>query len=533
MSATGGSVPILVLKEGTRESAEDEVRNHILASSNVLSGALKPLLGPYGRLKLLMDTFGDVTVTGSGATVLDEVDIEHPVAKIIVEMGKTLNKEIGDGVTSAVILASELIRAGISMVRRGIHPTVVSEGYTRASRTAENVLKKMAKEANVKERKLLFQVARTAMSGSRSEQESSFFAELAVEAALRVVENGNVDLDRIKLDKKSGEVSSETIFLEGVALDKELVHPAMPKSVKDASIALLDLSLEVRKTEFDEKLKFKDPASLTEFLQEEQKELRNMVEKIKGTGASVVLCQKGIDDFVQYLLAKEGIPAVRRIKKSDIEKLALATGGKVITNLEELSPSVLGSAEIVEEKKLGDEKWTFVRGGKKAKVVNLIFRGANDKIVGETERMVKKALNVLRVLVQEPKVVLGAGAVEMEIGKELRKEARGEGGKTSVVLESFADCIEVIPKTLAHNAGWKAEDVVVKLRAAHSAGKRNVGTGDMTSEVTDANKAGLLEPLAVKRASLRSAVETAVSLLRIDRITAAGKFKPPEKSKEG
>jgi len=527
-----GTVPVLILREGTSERAEDEVRNHVLIGSKVLAEALKPLLGPYGRLKLIMDTFGDVTITGSGATVLDEVDVEHPVAKIVVEMGKTLNKEVGDGVATSVMVSAELIRRAMSMIDKGIHPTLVTEGYLRASRIAMRALDGVANEVDAKDRRVLLRVAKTAMSGTGSEGEKDLLAELAVEAAMRVTEHGKLDLDRIKLDKKSGEVVSETIFIEGVALDKEFVHPAMPKIVKGAKIALLDLSLEVKKTEFDAKLRFKDPSALKCFIQEVQNSLRDMVNSIRRSGANVVLCQKGIDDFVQYLLAKEGIPAIRRVKKSDVEKIALATGAKTISNLEELSPSTLGRAESVEEKKLGDEKWSFVRGGKKTRVVNIIFRGANDKIVGETERTVKKALNMLRILMQEPKVLPGAGAAEMEVSREVRDAAKGESGKLSLIVESYADAVETIPKTLAHNAGWKAEEVEVKLRAAHSAGKTAMGTGDMKSELTDAKRAGLLEPLGMKKAILLAAVETAVSLLRIDRITAAGKFKPPAKGKE-
>jgi len=533
MSSTEGNIPVLVVREGTSDGEEDEVRNHILVSSNVISDALKPLLGPCGRLKLIMDTFGDVTITGSGAAVLEEVDVEHPVAKLIVEMAKTLNKEVGDGVTTSVIISSELIKRGVSLTRQGIHPTVVTEGYLKATATAGRVMEKEAKKINIDDRKTLFQVARTAVGGTRSEKERDLLAELAVEAAMRVVERGKLDLDRVKLDKKSGEVVSDTMFVEGVALDKEFVHPAMPKLISKAKIALLDLSLEIKKTEFDEKLKFKDPAALKGFIDEEQVTLRNMVAKIKESGANVVLCQKGIDDFVQYLLAKEGISAVRRIKKSDMEKITLATGAKLITNLEELTSPVLGRAESVEEKKLGDEKWSFVRAGKSAKVVNIIFRGANDKIVGETERTFKKALNMLRTVIKEPKAVLGGGAIEVEVSREIRSAARKEGGKVSVVMEQFADAVEAIPKTLARNAGWRGEDVEAKLRAAHASGKRSAGTGDMTGEVIDAAKAGLLEPLAMKKAALMTAVETAVSLLRIDRITAASKFKAPAKGKEG
>ncbi len=533
MSSAEGNIPVLVVKEGTSDREEDEVRNHILVSSNVISDALRPLLGPCGRLKLIMDTFGDVTVTGSGAAVLEEVDVEHPVAKLIVEMGKTLNKEVGDGVTTSVIISSELIKRGVALAGQGIHPTIVTQGYLKAAAVAIRVMEKEAKKVNTDDRKTLFHVARTAVGGARSEQERDLLAELAVEAAMRVGEKGKLDLDRVKLDKKSGEVVPDTILVEGVALDKEFVHPAMPKLISNAKVALLDFSLEIKKTEFDEKLKFKDPSALKGFIEEEQTTLRNIVAKLRESGANVVLCQKGIDDFVQYLLAKEGISAVRRIKKSDMEKIALATGAKSITNLEELTPSVLGRAESVEERKLGDEKWSFVRAGKGAKVVNIIFRGANDKIVGETERTFKKALNMLRTVMKEPKVVLGGGAIEVETSREVRHAARKEGGKVSVVMEQFADSVEAIPVTLARNAGWKGEDVEARLRAAHASGKRSTGTGDMSSEIIDAARAGLLEPLTMKKAALMTAVETAVLLLRIDRIAAASRFKAPAKGKEG
>ncbi len=521
------STPIIVLKEGSSERGEDEVRQHILVAAQVLGGALRPVLGPHGKFKLIMDTFGDVTVTSSGATVLEEVDIEHPVAKILVELAKAMNKEVGDGVTSMVILASELLEQGIALQRQGIHASIVEQSYGESLRKAIEVLEKSAKSFKPTDRKTLFLIAKTAITGSLSRKEREVLAEIAVEAATKAREGTKLDLDRIKLDKKGGEVMFETKLLEGIALDKELVHPAMPKLLKNPKIALIDQSLELRKTEYDGKMKFKDPSMLTRFMDQEQESLKEMVEKIKSSGANVVLCQKGIDDLVQYLLAKDNIQAVRRIKKSDMDKLSLATGAKITTNIDELDESVLGNAKLVEERRVGDEKWVFVNTGAKTKAVNLIFRGANDKIVGEAERMTKKALNALRMAFTDCKVVPGAGATELEIARQLKGLSSKQAGKPALAIEAFLRSMESIPASLASNSGKDPDETLTKLRAIHNSGNPNIGTGELEKDMVDATSAGILEPLSLKRSTLSGAVDTAIALLRIDRITAVAKFKAP------
>lgn len=521
------STPVIILKEGSSERDEDEVRQHILVAAQVLNGALRPLLGPHGKFKLIMDTFGDVTVTSSGATVLEEVDIEHPVAKILVELAKAMNKEVGDGVTSMVILASELLEQGIALQRQGVHASIIEEAFGESLRKAIEVLEKNAKSFKPTDRKTLFLIARTAVTGSLSRKERDVLAEIAVEAAMRARDGTKLDLDRIKLDKKGGEVMFETKLLEGIALDKELVHPAMPKLLKKPKIALIDQSLELRKTEYDSKMKFKDPSMLTRFMEQEQESLKEMVERIRISGANVVFCQKGIDDLVQYLLAKEKIQAVRRIKKSDMDKLSLATGAKITTSIDELNESVLGKAELVEERKVGDEKWVFVNTGANTKAVNLIFRGANDKIVGEAERMTKKALNALRVAISDCRVLPGAGATELEIARQLRGLSSKQTGKSALAVEAFIKSLESIPASLASNSGKDPNETLAKLRAAHNAGKANVGTGELEKDTVDAISAGILEPFSLKKSMLSGAVDTAIALLRIDRITAVAKFKAP------
>lgn len=529
-----GYIPVIILKEGSTEREEDEVRNYILGASKVINEAVSSMLGPNGKYKLIMDTFGDVTVTSSGAAVLEEVEVEHPAAKVLVETAKAMNKDIGDGVTSAILLATELIIKANELIQNGISPTIVCEGYEKSLRESLNLLEKISFKLDVNSRKDLFNVARTAITGSLGIKDREFLAELSVEAVSRVVDNGKLDIDRIKVDKKAGDTIENSLFVEGVALDKEIVHAAMPKLIRNPKIALLDVSLEVRKTEYDEKLKFKDPSMLREFIREEQNSMKEMVDKIKAAGANVVLCQKGIDDFVQYLLAKEGIAAVRRIKKSDMEKLELATGGRIVTNLDELSPQYLGSAEVFEERKLGDEKWVFVISGKKSKSVNLIVRGDNDKVVSEAERSVKKALKALEALYKDPRVVYGAGAAEVEIARYLRSIASKEQGRVQYAILAFADALEKIPINLARNSGKDPEEALSLVNSIHSEGKVEFGVGAANEDtIVNTRELGILDPLLVKKRIFTSAVETAVALLRVDRITIAAKYKPPEGGKEG
>jgi thermosome len=527
-------IPVIILKEGSSEREEDEVRSFILGASEVINEAVSSMLGPNGKFKLIMDTFGDVTITSSGATALEEVEVEHPAAKVLVDTAKAVNKDVGDGVTSTIILATELVNKANELIQKGIHPSIICEGYEKAFKYAQEALERNAFKINYNERKNLLSVAKTAITSFTSIEDAEYLAELAVEAVTRVLEEGKLDTDRIKIDKKSGGTLRDTIFIEGVALDKEIVHAAMPKLIKNPKIALLDTSLEVRKTEYDEKLKFKDPTMLRSFIRKEQDTMREMVDKIKATGANVVLCQKGIDDFVQYLLSKEGIAAVRRIKKSDMEKLEIATGGKIVTNLDELSQEFLGNAELFEERKLGDEKWVFIISGKKSKSVNIIVRGDNDKIVSEAERSIKKAIKALEAVFEDPRVVSGAGAIEIELARELRDRSTREEGRVQYAIEAFADALERIPANIARNSGKDPEEVLSTLRSEHTKGRTEYGVGALSEElVVNAKELGILDPLKIKKRVLSAATETAVSLLRIDRITAAAKFKPSEGKKEG
>jgi len=508
------------------------MRNYVMAAAEVVYSALKPCLGPNGRMKILMDTFGDVTISGDGAGILGEVDVEHPVAKVIVESAKSMDKEVGDGVVSMVVLSTKLLLNSRSLLEKGIHPILIVDAFASSLDIAKAKLSELSKRIDPSDRTTLLNVVKTSMSGYINEEFRSLMVNYVVDAALKTVQvvDGRtiLDLDRIKIEKKSGGAFSDTLVLDGVVLDKEVVHPAMPKLLNNVKAALLDFSLEVQKTEFDEKLKFKDPRLLQDFINSERSILDGYVQKIKNSGAKVVFCQKGIDDFVQYLLAKEGITAIRRIKKSDIEKLALSTGGKVLSSLDELNEDALGSVRSVEERKVGGEKWVFVEGAEGGKVVSILLRGPDEKSLEEAEKVLKDGLSAAKAVLEEPYVVPGAGAIELEIATAIRKKVSESSGQELLAYQAFADAFEDIPRALAHNAGLDPEDTLAKLVAKHSSGLKTYGVGDYTKPIVDSEKKGIIEPIRIKRSIYSAAVETAVAMLRIDEVIAAAKMKPPK-----
>ncbi|MCS7120723.1 MAG: thermosome subunit beta [Nitrososphaerota archaeon] len=537
--STAQGIPVLILKEGSTRSRGKEAQHNNIMAARIIAEAVKSSLGPKGMDKMLVDSLGDVTITSDGRTILDEIDVEHPAAKMMVEVAKTQDDEVGDGTTSSVIVAGELLTKAEDLLNKNVHPTIIIDGYKKAADKALETLEKIAIKVDPLDKIYLKKVAMTAMASKLVSENRELLADIAVEAVLHVAQkvgdSYRVDLDDIMVEKKPGESITETKLIKGIVLDKEVVHPGMPKRVEEAKIALLDCALEVEKTEFDAKINIETPEQMEAFLREEENMLRNMVEKIAATGANVVICQKGIDDMAQHFLARKKILAVRRAKKSDMEKLAKATGGKVVTNLEDLTEKDLGYAALVEERKIGDDKMTFIEGCRNPRSVAILIRGGSERIVDEAERSVHDALCVVRDVVQEPKVVLGGGAPEIEVAKTLREYAETLPGREQLAVQCFADALEVIPITLGENAGLDPIDITSELRARHEKGEIWAGVDVFGGDVKDMQKLEVYEPLAVKKQIIKSATEAATMILKIDDIIAAGKMKPPKtpKGEEG
>ena len=532
---TGGTgMPVLILKEGTkRERGKGALENNIMAAT-ALADAVKTTLGPRGLDKMLVDSMGDVVITNDGVTILKEVDVEHPAAKMLVEVAKTQDEECGDGTTTAVVLAGELLKKALELVDQNIHPTVIAAGYKMASAKAIEELQKIAEKVDIEDTEKLKEIAITAMGSKSVSAAKDYLADIAVKAVKSVAEKYDggykVDLDNIQIIKKHGGSVTDTACIDGIIVDKERVHAGMPVKVENAKIALIDSALEVKKTEIDAKIEITDPSQLTAFLAEEEKMLRNMVETIKKSGANVVFCQKGIDDMAQHFLAKAGIYAVRRVKKSDMEKLSKATGANIITKLSELTPEDLGKAALVEEKKIGDDKMTFVTGCTGAKAVSILIRGGTEHVVDEIERSLEDATSVVGVAIEDGYMITGAGAAATELALKLRDYAASVGGREQLAIESFANALEVIPRTLAENAGMDPIDVLIELRKAHKDGKVHFGVNVLTGKVGDMRKEKVFEPLRVGKQALQSATEAAVMILRIDDVIAG---KPSETGKGG
>jgi thermosome len=530
--------PVLILKEGsTRNRGRDAQRSNITAAI-IVSEVVKTTLGPRGMDKMLVDSLGDVTVTNDGATVLDEVDVQNPAAKMMVEVAKTQDDEVGDGTTTAVVLAGELLKRAQDLLDDDVHPTTIVAGYKKAADKAISVLDSLSEPIKVDDKVALKKVAMTAMHSKGLGGAREHFAEIAIEAVQQVKEKRGdswyADIDNIQLVKKEGKSLLDTELVRGIIVDKEVVHPGMPKQVKAARIALLDAALEIEKTEISAEIRINDPNQMKAFLDEENRMMKGMVEKIKASGANVALCQKGIDDTTQHYLAKEGILAVRRIKKSDMEKLGRATGGRIVTNLDDLKAVDLGKADLVEEKKIGDDKMVFIEGCKDPKSVSVLIRAGLERLVDEAERALKDALSVVIDVVQKPKVVIGGGAIEAELSKKLKDYASKVGGREQLAIEAFAETLENIPKTLAENAGLDPIDIIVALRAAHDKkGGVTEGVDVFKGEVKDMKKQGVVEPVKVKEHAIRSAAEAASMILRIDDVIAAAKPPPTPPPKGG
>jgi len=535
---TQSGQPVLILKEGTARSRGREAQRNNITAARIIAEAIKTTLGPRGMDKMLIDTIGDITITNDGAAILKEIDVEHPAAKMMVEVAKTQDDEVGDGTTTAVVLAGELLRKAEELLDQNIHPTVIVSGYRKAFQKAEEVLEKISIPVDLEDRETMKKVALTSMASKVVGGTKEHFADIAVDAVKQIAEQRGdrkvADIDFIQLIKKEGKSLLDTELVRGVIIDKEVVHEGMPKRVEKAKIALLDCALEVEKTEFSAEIRIKDPTQVKAFLDQESHMLKQMVEKIEKAGAKVVFCQKGIDDAAQHFLAKAGIMAVRRVKKSDMEKLARATGGKVVTNLDDLRAGDLGKAGLVEERKVGDDEMVFVEGCKDPHSVGILIHAGLERMVDEAERAMNDALSVVADVTEDNKVVAGGGAVEAEIAKEIRDYATKVGGREQLAVEAFAEALESIPKALAENAGLDPIDILVALRSTHEKPKgQTMGVDVFTGKIEDMQEKGVIEPLKVKQQAMKSAVEAASMIVRIDDVIAATKPKEEAKAPKG
>jgi thermosome len=523
--------PVLILKEGATRSRGRGAQHANIMAAKIVAEAVKSALGPKGMDKMLVDSIGDVTITSDGRTILDEMDIQHPAAKMMVEVAKTQDDEVGDGTTTAVIISGELLDKAEELVDKNVHPTVIIDGYRKAAEKALEVLEKIAIPVKPNDKMFLKKVAMTSMASKLVAENRELLAEIAVSAVLHVAKETEgqyrADLDDILVEKKAGESVTDTQLINGLVIDKDVVHAGMPKRVENAKIALLDTALEVEKTEFDAKINIETPDQMEAFLHQEEDMLKEMVEKIAKAGATVVICQKGIDDLSQHYLSRKGIIAIRRAKKSDMEKLAKATGGKVVTNLDDMSIKDLGYAALVEERKIGDNKMTFIEGCKNPRSVAILIRGGTERIVEEAERSLHDALCVVRDVVQEPKIVAGGGAPESEMASELRKYAETLPGREQLAVLRFAEALEVVAITLGENAGLDPIDIISELRASHEKGEVWAGVDVFEGKVKDMYKLEVFEPLAVKKQIIKSATEAATMLLKIDDVIASGKMRAP------
>src|SRR6184192_2450517 len=496
--------PILVLKEGTRRERGKGAQFNNIAAAKAVADAVRSTLGPRGMDKMLVDSLGDVVITNDGVTILKEIDIEHPAAKMLVEVAKTQDEEAGDGTTTAVILAGELLKRAEDLIEQNIHPTVIAAGYRLASDKAHEVLEKVATKISIKDAEVLKKVAMTSMSSKSASGHKELLADIAVQVV-----------------KKQGGSIADTAMVDGIIVDKERVHPGMPGEVREGKIALIDAALEVKKTEIDAKIEITDPTQLQAFLNEEEGMLKRMVETVRKSGANVLFYQKGIDDLAQHYLAKQDIYAVRRVKKSDMEKLAKATGVKIVTKLDELTKDDLGYAKLVYEKKIGDDEMTFVTGCKNPKAISILIRGGTEHVVDEVERSLEDATSVVAVAIEDGKVISGGGSSATEIALTLRDFAATVGGREQIAIEAFADAMEVIPRTLSENAGLDPIDILIELRKEHKKGNKHAGVNVFTGKVTDMKKENVLEPIRVGTQAVSSATDAAVMVLRIDDVIAA------------
>ncbi|MFP4005225.1 MAG: thermosome subunit alpha [Candidatus Hadarchaeia archaeon] len=522
--------PILVLSEDTdRQKGKDAQESNIRAA-RVIGDTVRSTLGPRGMDKMLVGSIGDIVITNDGATILEEMDIEHPGAKMIIEVSETQEDEVGDGTTTAVVFAAELLDAAKDLLDKDIHPSIVASGYSMAANKAREILDNMAIDISIDDDEKLKQIAKTSMTGKKVESDIEVLSELAVKAAKQVVDETDgklVDLDNITLETRVGGSVRDSKMVDGLVLDKDKVHSNMPSRVEGAKIALLNTPMEVGETETDSEVTVSDPEQLQQFLDHEEKELKDMVQKVKEAGANVVICQKGIDDIAQHYMAKEGILAIRRAKSSDMDKLARATGGTIVTNIKDISSEDLGKAGIVEERKVAGDEMTFIEDCENPKAVSILVRGGTEHIVDEAERSLKDAINVVGEAIESEKMIPGGGAAEIELSMKLGEYADKVGGKEALAVRAFADAIESITRALAENAGMDPIDAIVELRSKHGDDGNKYGLDVYDGEVKDMVKEGVIEPITIKKQAVSSGSEAATMILRVDDVIAAKQEEMP------
>jgi thermosome len=532
-----GSMPIVILKEGSSETKGREAQKNNIAAAKIIAEIVRTSLGPRGMDKMLVDSLGDVTITNDGATILKEIDVQHPAAKMLVEISKTTDNEVGDGTTSVVVLAGSLLEYAETLINQDVHPTIIVDGYRKAAKKAKQLLEEIAETVTSSDRAMLLKVAKTSMQTKLVRKESGFLADLVVKSVSAVAEkegaNFKVDEDDIKVEKKAGGSMRDCSIIQGIILDKEVVHGGMPKKIDEAKIALINTALEISKTETDAKINITNPQQIKSFLDEENRMLKNMVDKVIGSGATVVFCQKGIDDMSQHYLAKAGVLAVRRIKESDLTKLAKATGARIVTNLDDLYEKDLGTANLVEERKIEEDRWVFVEGCKHPKSVSLLLRGGSQRVVDEVERSVHDAIMVVRDVMEFPSIVAGGGAPETYVATKLRSWSKSLEGREQLAAEKFAEALESIPLALAENAGMDPIDTLATLRSKQLKGEKWTGIDVLKGRVSNMKTSDIIDPLAVKYQVISAASEAACMILRIDDVISVSKSAAPPGGGEG
>ena len=516
--------PVLVLKESALQQKGRDAQKNNITAAKMVADLVKTSLGPRGLDKMLVDSLGDVTITNDGATILKEIDAQHPAAKMMVEISKTIDTEVGDGTTSSVIFAGALLEKAEKLLEKDVHSTIIIDGYQAASEKALELLAKLAKTIKPDDRESLIKIAKTSMQSKLVSEDSVPLSKLVVDAILKIVEidgdKHSVDLDNLKVEKKSGGSIDDTVLINGIVLDKEIVHSGMPTKVENAKIALVNTALEVEKTEMSAEIRISDPTQMQTFLEEENKMLKSMVDKIHSIGANVLICQKGIDDIAQHYLSKHGVLAVRRVKESDMTKLAKATGGRISTNLEDISASDLGNAEIAHQKKVESDKWVFIEGCKNPRSVTILIRGGSQRVVDEADRSIHDSLMVVKDVVEKPSIVAGGGSPEAYLATELNEWAGSADGREQLAMKQYAEAFETIPLTIAENAGMDPIDALIALRANQTAGKQTAGINAKEGKIGNMFSLDIVEPLAVKEQIIKSATEAACMILRIDDVIA-------------
>ncbi|MGN6633544.1 MAG: thermosome subunit beta [Nitrososphaeraceae archaeon] len=522
-----GGVPVLILKEGATQTKGKDAQKNNITAAKLIAEVVRSSLGPRGMDKMLVDSLGDVTVTNDGATILKEIDVQHPAAKMMVEVAKSVDNEVGDGTTSAVVLAGALIEKAEQLISKDVHPTIIVDGYRKSATKVIEIFNNMAQKVSNNEKEQLIKIARTSMQTKLVSKDSEALSELVVNAILQVSDQSEsgfkVDIDDVKVEKKAGGSLRDTRMIRGIVLDKEVVHGGMPKRIEKGKIALINSALEIEKTEFDAKINISSPDQMKMFLEEENKMLKGMVDKIIGIGANVVICQKGIDDIAQHYLAKANILTVRRVKESDMTKLSRATGASIVTNIEDLTAKDLGFADVVEERKVETDKWVFIEGCKHPKSVTILIRGGSQRVVDEADRSIHDALMVTKDVIEKPLIVAGGGAPEAYAASKIRDWVSTLTGREQLAAEKYAESLEIIPLTLAQNAGMDPIDAMTDLRAKQSRGSKWTGIDVRSAKIADISKLEILEPLSVKEQIIKSATEAASMILRIDDVIASSK----------